>query len=187
EQAAGRWSYRFTDCLAGKTVLIVGYGSIGQALEARLAPFEVELIRVARSARAGVHSAQDLPDLLARADVLVVLLPFTAATVGLLSADMLALLPERAWVINAARGRIVDQDALLELVQAGRLSAALDVTDPEPLPREHPLWDAPGVLITPHLAGDSPRASRKAFALVGDQVRRYVAGEPLINVVEQGY
>jgi phosphoglycerate dehydrogenase-like enzyme len=125
--------------------------------------------------------------LLPRADVLVVLLPLTPATEGLLDADLLARLPPGALVVNAARGAILDTAALLELLHTGRLRAALDVTDPEPLPPEHPLWDAPGVLITPHLAGDSPAAERRAFAFVGEQVRRYARGEPLANVVEHGY
>ena len=182
-----RWQAIEPGDLAGRRVLILGYGSIGKAVESRLEPFGVEVVRVARRPRPGVHAVEALPGLLGRAEVLIVLLPFTAETEGLVSAELLSLLPARALVVNASRGRIADQDALLELVRAGRLRAALDVTDPEPLPREHPLWDAAGVLITPHLAGDSPAASRAAFALVGEQVRRYVRGEPLANVVEEGY
>jgi phosphoglycerate dehydrogenase-like enzyme len=90
-------------------------------------------------------------------------------------------------LVNAARGPILDTEALLELLQAGRARAALDVTDPEPLPGDHPLWDAPGVLITPHFAGDTVAAERRAFALVGEQVHRYIRGEPLANIVENGY
>ena len=90
-------------------------------------------------------------------------------------------------LVNAARGEIVDTDALLKLLQARRIRAVLDVTDPEPLPASHPLWDAPGVLMTPHFAGDTLAADRRAFALVGDQVERYLRREPLLNVVEHGY
>jgi phosphoglycerate dehydrogenase-like enzyme len=186
-QREQRWQAREPDDLAARTVMILGHGSIGSAVAARLAPFEVELIRVARRRRPGVHPVEQLRDLLPRAEVLVVLLPFTSETDGLLDADMLRRLPAGAWLINAARGRIIDHGALLELLQAGRLRAALDVTDPEPLPGGHPLWAAPGTLISPHLAGDSPAASRRAFALVGEQVRRYMRGEPLANVVEHGY
>ena len=143
--------------LAGRTVMILGYGSIGKAVAERLAPFEVDLIRVARRRRAGVHGAVELPDLLPSAQVLIVLLPFTPETDGLLSSQLLKLLPDGALLVNAARGRIIDQDALLELLSSGRLRAALDVTEPEPLPHEHPLWDAPGVLITPHLAATAVR------------------------------
>ncbi len=186
-QREGRWEWRQTSELAGATVMILGYGSIGRALERRLAPFEVELIRVARSAREGVRSADELHTLLPRADVVVVLLPLTHETTGLLDAKMLAALRPGALLVNAARGSILDTAALLKALQAGRLRAALDVTDPEPLPEGDPLWRAPGVLITPHLAGDTLAADRRAFALVGEQVRRYVCGEPLVNLVRGDY
>jgi len=182
-----RWEWCRSRELAGSTVMILGYGRIGAAVEARLAPFEVELVRVARGARAGVHSVDDLRKLLGLADVVVVLLPLTPATTGLLDADLLARLRPGALLVNAARGPIVDADALLESLRAERIRAVLDVTDPEPLPADHPLWDAPGVLITPHFAGDTIAADRRAFALVGDQVRRYVNGEPLANVARDGY
>jgi phosphoglycerate dehydrogenase-like enzyme len=186
-QREHRWEWRQTDELAGTTVLILGYGSIGQALERRLAPFEVELIRVARHPREGVHSEDELRGLLPKADVVVVLLPLTPETTGLLDADMLAALRPGALLVNAARGPILDTEALLKLLRAGRVRAALDVTEPEPLPPDHRLWGAPGVLITPHLAGDTVAADRRAFALIGEQVRRYVRGEPLANVVSEGY
>jgi phosphoglycerate dehydrogenase-like enzyme len=181
------WRWREPRDIAGRTVLILGYGSIGKAVEQRLAPFGVDLIRVARHRRPGVHPADQLTTLLSVVEVLIILLPFTAETEELVSHKMLSLLPPGALLINAARGRVLDQAGLLELLRAGRLRAALDVADPEPLPRDHPLWDAPGVLITPHVAGDSPEASRNAFALVGEQVRRYVRGEPLANVVGRSY
>jgi phosphoglycerate dehydrogenase-like enzyme len=160
---------------------------IGAAVEARLKPFEVRVIRVARRARAGVHAVDELRMLLPLAEIVIVLLPLTPATTGLLDAELLERLRPGALLVNAARGQIVDTAALVELVAAGRLRAALDVTDPEPLPADHPLWDAPGVFITPHLAGDTIAAERRAFALVGEQVRRYLGKEPLANVVEHGY
>jgi len=186
-QRAHEWAWGQSRELAGETVLILGYGAIGTAVEARLAPFEVEVIRVARHARAGVHPVQELHSLLALADIVVVLLPLTPETRGLLDQSTLACLRPGALLVNAARGPIVDTGALLTLLQTGRVTAALDVTDPEPLASDHPLWDAPGVLITPHCAGDTPAAERRAFALVGEQVRRYVRKEPLANVVEHGY
>jgi len=186
-QREHRWSWRATSELAGSTVMILGYGTIGRAVEHRLKAFDVELIRVARTARSGVHAVDELGSLLGAADVVVVLLPLTPATVGLLDAEMLGHLRPGALLVNAARGAILDTAALVELLNAGRLGAALDVTDPEPLPADHPLWDAPGVLITPHLAGDTLAAERRAFALVGEQVRRYARGEPLRNIVEGGY
>ncbi len=181
------WAWGHLDELAGSTVMILGYGAIGAAVEARLAPFEVELIRVARHAREGVHAVRELDTLLARADVVVVLLPLTPETAGLLDGDALARMRPGALLVNAARGPIVDTQALIALAQAGRVRAALDVTDPEPLPADHPLWDVPGVSITPHCAGDTSASERRAFALVGEQLRRYAREEPLANVVEHGY
>ena len=160
-QREHEWSWRRSDELAGSTVLILGYGAIGAAVEARLKPFEVSLIRVARHHRVGVHAVDELGSLLPRADIVVVLLPLTRATSGLLGAGMLARLRPGALLVNAARGAIVDTDALLELLNHGRIRAALDVTDPEPLPVDHPLWDAPGVLITPHYAGHTLAADRR--------------------------
>ena len=186
-QRAHEWAWRRSRELAGSTVLILGYGAIGTAVEERLEPFDVEVIRVARSARAGVHSSDELASLLPLADVVVVLLPLTPDTTGLLGAELLARMHDGALLVNAARGPIVDTGALLELLRARRIRAALDVTEPEPLSVDQPLWDAPGTLITPHYAGDTLAADRRAFALVGEQVRRYVHGEPLVNVVEGGY
>jgi phosphoglycerate dehydrogenase-like enzyme len=181
------WEWRQSRELSGSTVMILGYGAIGAAVEARLAPFDVELIRVAHHAHPDVRSVDDLRSLLPRADVVVVLLPLTPATTGLLDGDLLGRMHPDALLVNAARGPIVDTDALLELLQAGRMRAALDVTDPEPLPADHPLWDTPNLLLTPHFAGDTLPADRRAFALVGEQVGRYVRGEPLVNVVQDGY
>jgi phosphoglycerate dehydrogenase-like enzyme len=186
-QRAHEWRWREPDELAGKTVMILGYGSIGLTVERLLVASEAEVIRVARHARPGVHAVDELASLLGLADIVVVLLPLTAATEGLLDREMLGCMREGALLVNAARGPIVDTEALLELLQSGRIRAALDVTEPEPLPAEHPLWDAPGLLITPHFAGDTLGAERRAFAFVGKQVRRYVRGEPLVNVVEGDY
>ncbi|MFF5226526.1 2-hydroxyacid dehydrogenase [Dactylosporangium sp. NPDC000521] len=181
------WSYRQTDELAGKRVLIVGAGSIGAAVEARLAPFEVSVTSVARRARDGVHGVEELPSLLPSADVVVLLVPLTPATTGLVSASFLAAMPDGALLVNAARGPVVDTDAILAETASGRLGYATDVTDPEPLPASHPLWDLPNVLITPHVAGSVRGLLRRAYSLAGDQVRRFAAGEPLINVVVDGY
>ncbi len=186
-QRAHDWQWREPDELAGKTVMILGYGSIGLTVERLLVASEAEVIRVARRARPGVHAVDELASLLGLADIVVVLLPLTPATEGLLDREMLGCMREGALLVNAARGPIVDTEALLELLQSGRIRAALDVTEPEPLPADHPLWDAPGLLITPHFAGDTQGAERRAFALVGEQVRRYVRGEPLVNVVEGDY
>jgi phosphoglycerate dehydrogenase-like enzyme len=186
-QAERRWSPTPTDELAGKRVLIVGAGSIGSALAARLAPFDVEITLVARSARDGVAPVERLPVLLPRADVVVLLVPLTPHTRGLVDAEFLAAMPGGALLVNAARGPVVDTGALLAECSSGRLNAALDVTDPEPLPADHPLWTLPNVFVTPHVAGSVSGLHRRAFALVGEQLRRYAAGQPLINVVTGDY
>jgi phosphoglycerate dehydrogenase-like enzyme len=186
-QAAGRWDYRMTDELAGKQVLIVGAGSIGAALARRLLPFEVELTMVARQARDGVHAVEELPGLLPTADVVVLLVPLTDATRGLVDAAFLARMPDGALLVNAARGPVVDTDALVAELAAGRLRAALDVTEPEPLPPGHPLWTAPGLLLTPHVAGSVRGLLPRAYRLVARQLWRYAEGEPLDNVVVAGY
>ncbi|MBX7268565.1 2-hydroxyacid dehydrogenase [Micromonospora sp. Llam7] len=191
-QARRRWAYDEiapTDELAGKRVLIVGAGSIGAALRDRLAPFEVEFTLVARTARAeqGVHGVGELPQLLPQADVVVLLLPLTEQTRGLVDEKFLAAMPDGALLVNAARGPVARTDALVAELATGRLSAALDVTDPEPLPADHPLWTMPNVLITPHVAGSVRGLLPRAYRLVGQQIRRFVAGEPPRNVVVDGY
>jgi phosphoglycerate dehydrogenase-like enzyme len=142
---------------------------------------------VARRARDGVHGLDELPALLARTDALVNLLPLTTHTRGLVDAALLGRLPDGALYVNAGRGATTDTGALLAELQDGRLRAVLDVVEPEPLPADHPLWRAPGVVITPHVAGDTPAGDRAAWRLVGEQLARYAAGEPLHNVVVDGY
>ncbi len=187
-QQRGTWEFTQIGPLAGQTVLIVGYGSIGEATERLLTPFGVTVERVARQARPGVAGSEELPAMLPRADIVVLLVPATAATVALADARFLGLMHDGALLVNAARGSIVDTSALLAELQSGRLRAALDVTDPEPLPAGHPLWSAPGLLLTPHVAGATTQAIPCAMAIVRDQLARYAAGEPLRNVVgPQGY
>src|SRR5690606_30484559 len=142
-----------TDELAGKRVLIVGAGDIGVGVAARLAPFEVSITRVARRPRPGVHGVDELPELLPHADVVALLVPLTDATRGMVDKDFLGRMADGALLVNAARGPVVDTAALTEELSTGRIGAALDVTDPEPLPPDHPLWRMPNVLITPHVAG----------------------------------
>lgn len=182
-QARGEWTSYEPDELAGTTVVILGMGSIGTAIADRLRPFGVEVVGVARTAREGVHGMADLDGVLPGAGILVNMLPLTNETDGLLNARRLALLPDGAMVVNGGRGRTLDTSALVHELETGRLRAALDVTDPEPLPEDHPLWALPNVLVSPHIAGDSPQATVRTFELAGDQVRRFAAGEPLINQV----
>lgn len=186
-QDEGRWDYTHTDVLAGKTVLMVGAGSIGAAVERRLAGFEVRVLRAARTAREGVTAIKDVPALLPEVDVVVLLVPLTGATRGLVDAAFLAGMRDGALLVNGARGPVVDTDALLAELSAGRLRAAVDVTDPEPLPPGHPLWSTPGLLLTPHVAGSTPLTMPRSYALVRRQIERYLAGEPLEYVVTGEY
>jgi phosphoglycerate dehydrogenase-like enzyme len=183
-QRGAQWRRYEPDELAGKTVLIVGYGSIGQAVAERLEPFGVELVRLARTARTGVLGASELPSVLPGADIVILLTPLNEETRGLVDDRFLALMRPGALVVNAGRGALVDTQALLRALAAGKIRAALDVTDPEPLPEDHPLWSAEGVLITPHVAGESPKALERAAALIREQLLRYIDGRPLLNVVE---
>lgn len=171
------------DDIEGTSVLIVGHGSIGRALAGRLEPFGVTITGVARHPRPDAESPDQLPKLVPEADVVVILAPLTPETEHLVDGEFLSLMKRGAILVNAARGRLVDTDALLAALNEGRIRAALDVTDPEPLPPGHPLWSAPNLLITPHVAGASVRWINRAYKLAGDQIRRYAAGEPLLNVV----
>jgi phosphoglycerate dehydrogenase-like enzyme len=186
-QAEGRWAYQGTDQLAGKIVLIVGYGSIGAAVERRLAGFEVTVTRVARRARPGVAALAELPALLPRADVVVLLVPATPETAGMADAGFLGLMKDGALLVNAARGTVVDTAALVAEVASGRLRAALDVTDPEPLPPGHPLWSLSGVFITPHVAASTPVSRQRTARLVREQAEAYALGGPLRNVISGAY
>lgn len=191
-QEAGRWdaparSVTFGE-LSGSTVLIVGHGSIGQAVEARLQPFEANIVRVARRPREGVHGVQDLPGLLGEADAVILLLPMTAQTKGLVDAEFLRQMKRGSILVNASRGPIVDTGALLQALNSGWLSAVgLDVTDPEPLPEGHPLWTAERVFITPHVGTKTTRLYQRFGAFITEQIARYVRGDELLNIVNGDY
>jgi len=184
DQRERRWRPEYTRSLADSRVLIVGYGNIGRAIEARLLPFETTVTKVARRARpaAGVHSVEELPELIPAADIVVLVLPHTSQTQGLFGPAEFALMPDDALIVNVGRGPAIDTAALL--AQNGRIRAALDVVEPEPLPAEHPLWRAPGVFLTPHIAGGSATFVPRAHRFVEEQVRRWALGQPLANLVE---
>ncbi|MER5518144.1 2-hydroxyacid dehydrogenase [Streptomyces sp. NPDC002763] len=187
-QQQEHWQSGFHPALADRTVLIVGYGAIGSAIEDRLVPFEVARVaRVARSGRASargpVHPLTELPQLLPEADVVILATPLTDTTRGLVNEEFLARMKDGALLVNIARGAVVDTKALLAELESGRLTAALDVTDPEPLPAGHPLWQAPGVLISPHVGGPTSAFLPRAKRVVVEQLNRFVNREPLRNVI----
>lgn len=186
-QRIGRWAPTFAPSLADRRVLLLGYGGVGKAVAACLAPFEVDLTVVASHARVEdgviVHGVDALPTLLPAAEVVILTLPGGTATAHILDAAALALLPDRALVVNVGRGSLIDLEALTTEVAAGRLRAALDVTEPEPLPADHPLWQLEGALITPHVGGASSAMAPRISALVRRQLAHLLAGETPENIV----
>lgn len=183
-QLEGRWDYAVNEELAGRRVLIVGAGDIPERVRRMLAGFDVDVELVGRTARDGVHGAEALPVLLPGFDVVVVLVPLTDASRGMVDAEFLARMHDGALLVNAARGPVVVTDALVAELASGRLRVALDVTDPEPLPEGHPLWTVPGLLLTPHIAGSVPGATPRAYAVAREQLLRFLNGEELQNVVD---
>jgi len=189
DMTAQRWAPVARRSLADRRVMVLGYGSIGAALARRLDPFEVEVVAVATRARQEdrpVHGLDELPALLPTVDAVVVLVPLSPRTRGLVDEAFLAALPDGALVVNMARGPVVETQALVAELLSGRLRAALDVTDPEPLPVGHPLWSAPNVLVTPHLGGMTDATGPRFARLVRRQIERLAAGLDPLNVVARG-
>ena len=186
-QDEGRWDYHRTDELDGKSVLIVGAGDVAAQTVSRLTPFGVTTTLVGRRARDGVHGIDEVHDLLPQFDACVVIVPLTDDTRGLVDARFLAAMPDGAILVNAARGPVADTDALVAELTSGRIRAAVDVTDPEPLPEGHPLWSAPGLLLTPHVGGSVPGAMRRAYGIAVEQIAAFVRGDRPPNLVENGY
>ncbi|MFL2000916.1 2-hydroxyacid dehydrogenase [Microbacterium sp. A1-JK] len=184
------WRGRFSESLADRRVTLLGFGGVGKAIAARLAGFEVELTAVASRAREedgiAVRAIDDLHEVLAETEIVIASLPGGDATRHVLDAAALAALPDGALVVNVGRGPLIDTDALVAEVGSGRLRAALDVTDPEPLPEDHPLWSLPGALVVPHVGGASSAMGPRIARLVRRQIDRLVAGEPPLNVVIGG-
>jgi phosphoglycerate dehydrogenase-like enzyme len=183
DMGQGLWRHRRLPALADRRVVVVGAGGVGRAIKARLEPFEVQIDMVGRRARTGVHAADDLDGLLPEADVVVLAVPLDHATNGMVDREFLARMKDGALVVNVSRGKVVRTDDLLTELLAGRLRACLDVTDPEPLPAEHPLWSAPGLLISPHVGGNTSAFLPRAQRLVASQLDRLSRGEPLANRV----
>lgn len=186
-QRRKRWERRTTDTLQGKRVLVVGAGDLGGHLRRRLETFDVRCTMVGATAREGIHGVDELPALLPEHDVTVLMVPLTPRTRGLADAAFLAAMPDGAILVNAARGPVVVTDALVAELSAGRLRAALDVTDPEPLPVGHPLWDMPGLLLTPHVGGAVSGVRQRSYAVVVRELTRYLGGELPRNLVHGEY
>lgn len=192
---AHRWDLRTFPSVADRRVLIVGYGGVGKAIDARLAGFEAHVTRLARTARTDrdlsgspveVRGFDRLAESLAEAEIVILAVPLTPETTGLIDAAALAAMPDGALLVNVARGRVVDTAALVRELESGRLRAALDVTDPEPLPADHPLWSCANALITPHAGGDSTAMLPRVVDLIRRQVARMQAGERPQNLVLEG-
>lgn len=184
---SGTWGPVFAQSLADRRVLLLGYGGVGKAVATRLAPFEVEIVPVASHAREedGIHvrGIDELAELLPTVDIVILSLPGGDATRHIIGEAELSALPDGALIVNVGRGPLIDTDALVRHTQAGRIRAGLDVTDPEPLPQDHPLWNAPGVLISPHVGGASSAMHPRIAALVRRQIGHLLAGEEPENVV----
>ena len=186
-QAKAEWAHRRTGGLHGSTAVILGHGAIGRATGALLGAFGVEVVGVSRNGRPPSVAMSQLTAVLGTCDIFVILLPLTEETRGLVDGDMLALLPDGALVVNVSRGQVVEAEALERELVSGRLRAALDVTDPEPLPPDSQLWHLPNVLITPHVGGDSDLFPRFAARLVATQMTRYLEGQTLEHQVRGTY
>jgi phosphoglycerate dehydrogenase-like enzyme len=182
-QERGEWALFFGTSLADRRVLVIGYGGVGQALARRLAGFEVQITAVASRPRDGVHGVEELPALLPDHDVVILTVPLNESTRGLVDAAFLAALPDGALVVNVARGAVIDTAALLAEIRSGRLLAAVDVIDPEPLPEGHPLWSEPGFLMTPHVGGASSAFRPRALAQIRALLSRLPDGAPPDHVV----
>lgn len=187
--AGGRWEPTLRSSLADRRVMVLGHGSIGSAITRRLEAFEAVVVPVATTARdedgRHVHGVDEISALLPDVDVVIVVLPLTASTERLVDAGFLARMRDGALLVNVGRGKVVDTDALVAELTTGRLRAALDVTDPEPLPPGHPLWAAPGVLITPHLGGYTDATTPRLLALLHRQVVALLADQEPANVVSR--
>jgi phosphoglycerate dehydrogenase-like enzyme len=183
----GSWAPAWHQSLADRTVLLVGYGGVGRAIESRLLPFETTIVRLAHHERSDergrIYSHASLHELLPTADVVVVAVPLDETTHHLVNAEFLSLMRDTSVLVNVSRGAVADTDALLAEALSGRLRLALDVTDPEPLPDGHPLFALENVLISPHVGGMTSAALPRIARLVREQVDRMIRGEDPINVV----
>jgi phosphoglycerate dehydrogenase-like enzyme len=179
--ATGTWDHHPHVSLADRRVLVIGAGGVGRAIHDRLLPFEVSIRMMARTSRDGIATLDQLPALLPQCDIVVIAVPLDASTRHLVDTAFLSRMRDGALLVNVSRGAVVDTQAVL--AEAGRLRFALDVTDPEPLPPDHPLWSSPDVLITPHLGGNTSAFIPRARKLITEQVTRWQSGARVECVV----
>jgi phosphoglycerate dehydrogenase-like enzyme len=184
-QVVGHWGHERMASLTDSNVAIVGYGNIGQTIAKMLGGFEVNVTAFSRSGRDGSLTFDHFDRLLPTFDVIILIVPLTDQTHHLMNAQRLSAMKDGAALVNVARGPVVDTQALITELNAGRITAALDVTDPEPLPSGHPLWSAENVFITPHVGGDSQAFIPRGRKLVEEQMARYASGQPLLHIVAQ--
>ncbi|HYQ62158.1 NAD(P)-dependent oxidoreductase [Actinophytocola sp.] len=187
ERVTRTWDRRPTETLIDKKVLVIGAGDLGTQLRRRLDACDARTTLVGARARDGVHGIDEVPALLGEHDAVVVMVPLTPATTGMVDATFLSSMRDGAVLVNAARGKVVDTSALVAELAAGRLRAALDVTEPEPPPADHPLWTVPNLLLTPHVAASVEGYQSRAYAVAAAEIARFAAGEPLRNVVQGDY
>jgi phosphoglycerate dehydrogenase-like enzyme len=185
DQVAGNWGHERMSSLTDSNVAIVGYGNIGKTIAGMLGNFEVTITAFTRSGSDGSLTFDHFDRLLPTFDVIILILPLTDQTHHLMNAQRLAAMKDGAALINVARGPVVDTEALIAELNSGRITAGLDVTDPEPLPHGHPLWSAKNVIITPHVGGDSEAFIPRGRKLVQEQMARYASGQPLLHIVAQ--
>ena len=185
DQVAGNWGHERMASLTDSKIAIVGYGNIGKTIAAMLGNFEVTITAFTRSGSDGSLTFDHFDRLLPTFDVIILIVPLTDQTHHLMNAQRLAAMKDGAALINVARGPVVDTEALIAELNSGRITAGLDVTDPEPLPHGHPLWSAKNVIITPHVGGDSEAFIPRGRKLVEEQMARYASGQPLLHIVAQ--
>jgi phosphoglycerate dehydrogenase-like enzyme len=182
-QKKGIWLRRTKPALADSHVGIVGYGHIGKRIASLLEMFETKVTAFTRSGSDGSIKIAEFDDYLPKLDVIILILPLTAESKNFMNAARIKKMKDGATLVNVARGAIIDTDALVAELHTGRITAGLDVTDPEPLPAGHPLWSAPNVIISPHVGGDSGAFQPRARKLVQEQLARIAKNEPLVNQI----
>lgn len=182
-QEKGEWKTGRYKSINDRRIGIVGYGAIGKNISRILSGFDVEVLAFSQSGRDGALKMSDFDTHLPTLDIVILILPLNDSSYHLFDARRFSLMKEGALLVNVARGGVVDTDALLAALHSGKITAALDVTDPEPLPAGHPLWSAPGVLIAPHVGGNSSAFEPRARKLIEQQLNRLAAGVELENII----